>query len=63
MQTIKRGYIEPKINTKELADELYEEYQDIHETTNEYYEDLININKALEAQQQLVDTYVIWKMI
>ena len=52
-------YINLSDEHKELADELYEEYQDIHETTVEYYEDLIkNINKALDAQQQLVDTYV-----
>ena len=44
---------------KELADELYEEYQDLHDTTHEYYKNLVaSLEKAIDAQQQLVDTYV-----
>ena len=44
---------------KELADNLYEEYQDLHDTTLEYYEDLVSsIEQSIDAQQELVDTYV-----
>ena len=44
---------------KELADELYEEYQDLHDTTHEYYKNLVSsLEKSIEVQQQLVDTYV-----
>lgn len=51
--------IDGKQSEKELADALYKEYQEIHETTQEYYDNLIaNIEKALDAQQELVDTYV-----
>ncbi len=51
--------IEGQITQKELADQLYEEYQDIHDTTNTYYEDLIDsVESAIDAQQELVDTYI-----
>ena len=44
---------------KELADNLYDEYQDLHGTTLEYYEDLVSsIEQSIDAQQELVDTYV-----
>lgn len=44
---------------KELADNLYEEYQDLHGTTLEYYEELVSsIEQSIDAQQELVDTYV-----
>lgn len=48
-----------EMTQKELADKLYEEYQEIHETTNEYYEDLLDdIQEVIDAQQELVDTYI-----
>ena len=51
--------IDGKQSEKELADALYKEYQEIHATTQEYYDKLIdNIEKAIDAQQELVDTYV-----
>lgn len=44
---------------KELADALYEEYQSLHETTHDYYSQLItSLEDSINAQQQLVDTYV-----
>ena len=44
---------------KELADALYEEYQSLHETTQDYYDQLItSLQDSIDAQQELVDTYV-----
>lgn len=43
---------------KELADKLYDEYKDLHETTLDYYSDLVDsVDQAIQAQQKLVDTY------
>lgn len=44
---------------KELADELYDEYQNLHDTTQEYFSDLVkSLEDAIDAQQEMVDTYV-----
>ena len=44
---------------KELADELYDEYKELHDTTLDYYEDLIaSLQSSIDLQQTLVDTYI-----
>lgn len=51
--------IDGQQSLKELADNLYEEYEDLHGTTLEYYEELVESTEAaINAQQQLIDTYV-----
>ena len=50
--------IDGEMTLKELADKLYDEYKDLHETTLDYYSDLVDsVDQAIQAQQKLVDTY------
>ena len=50
---------EGQMSEMELADKLYEEYKEIHETTLDYYEQLVDsIQSTIDIQQELVDNYI-----